>query len=256
MTGRNVEYVFPPRAAERRPARRCCGSRDSPRRARSPTCPSPYAPARSSDWPGLVGSGRSEILETVYGARPASGRVELAGKRVRHSVVGNGQARHGPGPRRAQGPGACCWTRASPRNITVAQPAALRANSAGWTAPASGPRRTGWSKALDIRPPDPARPIKNAVGRQPAEGRARPLAARQPQLLLLDEPTRGVDVGARAELYAVIRELADRGIGVAAGLQRGARGARPRRPRPGAPRGPGHPRGGRPANSTSTACST
>lgn len=34
------------------------------------------------------------------------------------------------------------------------------------------------------------------------------------RLLILDEPTRGVDVGARAELYAVIRRLADSGIGV------------------------------------------
>jgi ribose transport system ATP-binding protein len=46
---------------------------------------------------------------------------------------------------------------------------------------------------------------KAVLGRWLAEDR---------KLLLLDEPTRGVDVGARAELYALVRELADDGIGV------------------------------------------
>jgi ribose transport system ATP-binding protein len=38
--------------------------------------------------------------------------------------------------------------------------------------------------------------------------------AMQPELLLLDEPTRGIDVGAKAEIQALIRELADQGLGV------------------------------------------
>ena len=38
--------------------------------------------------------------------------------------------------------------------------------------------------------------------------------ARSPRLLMLDEPTRGIDVGAKAEIYALMRELADAGVGV------------------------------------------
>ena len=37
---------------------------------------------------------------------------------------------------------------------------------------------------------------------------------RQPRVLLLDEPTRGIDVGAKREIFATIRDLADRGMGV------------------------------------------
>ena len=36
----------------------------------------------------------------------------------------------------------------------------------------------------------------------------------RPRVLILDEPTRGVDIGAKAEIYAILRKLADRGIGV------------------------------------------
>jgi ribose transport system ATP-binding protein len=68
--------------------------------------------------------------------------------------------------------------------------------------------------ALQVRPDDPARPIvtlsggnqqKTVVGRWLLHGC---------RLLLLDEPTRGVDVGARAELYALVRQLADSRVGV------------------------------------------
>ena len=53
------------------------------------------------------------------------------------------------------------------------------------------------------------------VRRKPAEGRRGPAGCCSGcRLLLLDEPTRGVDIGARSELYALVRQLADSGVGV------------------------------------------
>ena len=53
--------------------------------------------------------------------------------------------------------------------------------------------------------PDPdGQPLR----RQPAEGRDRPLAATGARVFLFDEPTRGIDVGAKAEIYALLRRLA------------------------------------------------
>jgi ribose transport system ATP-binding protein len=69
-------------------------------------------------------------------------------------------------------------------------------------------------ETLGIRPPDPGRPIKTLSGGNQQKAVLARWLINDRKLLLLDEPTRGVDVGARSELYAVIRKLADEGVGV------------------------------------------
>jgi galactofuranose transport system ATP-binding protein len=67
-------------------------------------------------------------------------------------------------------------------------------------------------KLLDIRPPDPERPIGLLSGGNQQKALLARWLAIDPKLLVLDEPTRGIDVGAHAEIIRLIRELCDRGL--------------------------------------------
>ncbi|GGS57745.1 sugar ABC transporter ATP-binding protein [Planobispora rosea] len=213
MTGRNVEYVFPPR--RERP-----GSGPEVLRVEGLTVPGVFADVSFTvgageivGLAGLVGSGRSEIIEAVYGARRASGTVTLEGRPVRRGgaaatvKLGMGLA---PEERKAQ---ALLLDQSVAANITLA---GLDGYSRfGWIdRRRESARARDLIETLDIRPGDPERPIRTlSGGNQQKAVLARWLVGTR-RLLLLDEPTRGVDVGARAELYAVIRRLADEGIGV------------------------------------------
>jgi ribose transport system ATP-binding protein len=216
MTGRNVEYVFPPRPQARADA-------DAPEilRVEGLTLPGRFADVsftvRAGEivgLAGLVGSGRSEIIETIYGARrPSAGRILLEGAPIRPGST-SAAVRRGmglaPEERKAQ---ALLLDESVARNITLA--ALGRYARFGWV-----DRRTELEEAtrlvetLDIRPPDPRRPVKTLSGGNQQKAILARWLVDGRKLLLLDEPTRGVDVGARAELYAVIRRLADSGIGV------------------------------------------
>ena len=57
-------------------------------------------------------------------------------------------------------------------------------------------------------------PVSTLSGRQPAEGRAGKWLARSPALLIIDEPTRGIDVGTKAEVHRLLDELVAQGVAV------------------------------------------
>ncbi|MFE3109227.1 sugar ABC transporter ATP-binding protein [Kitasatospora indigofera] len=216
MTGRSVEHVFPPRRA-------------APAGAAAPELLRVEGLGRAGEFAdvsfglrageivglaGLVGSGRSEVLETVYGARRAtSGRVLVDGRPLRAGSVpaavraGLGLA---PEERKAQ---ALFALESVTRNVSVASLG--RFSRAGWL-----DRRRERAEArvrtreLSLRPDDPDRPVRTLSGGNQQKAVLARWLLHGCRVLLLDEPTRGVDVGARAEIYAVIRRLADSGIAV------------------------------------------
>jgi ribose transport system ATP-binding protein len=252
MTGRTIEYVFPERT--RRPedtvdaedAAGLAGQADGAERddTSAPllevaglTRPGEFADVsltvRAGEIvgiAGLVGSGRSELLETIYGARrSASGEVRLDGRRLPPGQVSRAvRAGLGLAPEERKSQALVLEDRIY-RNVTLATFA--RYAKAGMTR--AGAERAASAEIateLALQPRGVDRAVKtlsggnqqkvvlgrwllNPSGRTalPARGSRRSSGTR---LLLLDEPTRGVDVGARADLYRVIRRMADEGMGV------------------------------------------
>ncbi len=163
---------------------------------------------------GLVGSGRSEIIETVYGARKAtSGTVTAHGKKLpRGSVTAAIAAGLGLSPEERKSQGLILGDPIY-KNVTLSSFQDIARG--GWLDERAERRATDEQiDALELRPADSTR----AAGTLSGGNQQKILLARWlvhgSSILLLDEPTRGVDVGARAEIYALIRRLADAGNAV------------------------------------------
>ncbi|MER7478152.1 sugar ABC transporter ATP-binding protein [Streptomyces sp. NPDC126510] len=214
MTGRNVEYVFPDRPLSPPHGEPVLTIRGLSRQGEFEPFDLEVRPGEIVGLAGLVGSGRSEILETVYGARkPTTGQV-LVGERalkpgsVRAAVrAGLGLA---PEERKAQ---ALLMLESVTRNVSVSSMS--RFSHGGWIDRGAelGAARAA-TRELSLRPDNPSVPVRTLSGGNQQKAVLARWLLRGCKVLLLDEPTRGVDVGARAELYAVIRRLADEGLAV------------------------------------------
>src|SRR5690606_24491153 len=157
---------------------------------------------------GLVGSGRSEIVETVYGARPASsGQVLVDGRPLRRgSVPAAVRAGLGLSPEERKSQGLVLGEPIF-RNITLSSFA--RTATGGWLDERAEHRIAREQiDAMELRPADPDLPAGTLSGGNQQKILLSRWLAHGSRILLLDEPTRGVDVGARAEIYGLVRDLA------------------------------------------------
>ncbi|MBG6084579.1 sugar ABC transporter ATP-binding protein [Zhihengliuella flava] len=163
---------------------------------------------------GLVGSQRSEIVETIYGARKASaGHVRVNGKKLTPGAVNSAVAAGiglSPEERKSQG---LILEEPIYKNVTLSTFARFaRTGVLNENAERQAAREQ--IDALELRPADPERPARTLSGGNQQKILLARWLVHGTSVLLLDEPTRGVDVGARAEIYALIRQLADSGTAI------------------------------------------
>ncbi|MER5267046.1 sugar ABC transporter ATP-binding protein [Actinosynnema sp. NPDC002837] len=214
MTGRDVEYAFPPREPVDPAAPEVLVVRGLAAGQRFAGVDLTVRAGEVVGLAGLVGSGRSEILEAVYGARkPTAGTVEVDGRRLRRGSVG-AAVRAGvglcPEERKSQG---LLLDQAVYRNVTVSTLSAF-ARFGFLDNGAERARTQELTTALDVRPPGVERAVRTLSGGNQQKVVLARWLLRECRVLLLDEPTRGVDVGARSEIYELIRDLAGRGVAV------------------------------------------
>jgi galactofuranose transport system ATP-binding protein len=162
---------------------------------------------------GLLGSGRTEVARAVFGADPANGDLRVRGKPARWKS-----------PRDAirAGFGLCSEDRKADgiiphmsvrENLTLA---ALPALSRHGIVDRAEQRKIvdRFIDRLGIKTAGPEQTIRELSGGNQQKVLLARWLCLNPSLLLLDEPTRGIDVGAKAEIQGLIDELADNGLGV------------------------------------------
>jgi galactofuranose transport system ATP-binding protein len=161
---------------------------------------------------GLLGSGRTEVAKLIFGAvRRDSGRL---------SVGGAPMTAHSPAQALRRGMAFCPEDRKAEGlilELTVRENIILALQTKrGWLRRLSHDEQEELAlkmiEALGIATPDADKPVGQlSGGNQQKVVLARALVS-EPRILILDEPTRGIDVGAHAEIVALIRRLCEQGL--------------------------------------------
>ena len=212
MAGRELKEIFPPRASKPGSARLVV--QNLCRKTKFQNVSFSVRSGEVVGIAGLAGAGRTELVEAIFGAHAAdSGEVLLNGESIRLAppdktvTLGFGLLTE---DRKRTG---LCLNLALSRNLTLAN---LRAVMRGWRVDGSRESSVALEhiEKLHIRPADPRRPVSRmSGGNQQKVLLARWLFASS-KVFLMDEPTRGVDVAARSEIYQTINKLAEEGAAI------------------------------------------
>jgi ABC-type sugar transport system ATPase subunit len=163
---------------------------------------------------GLVGSGRTETVRAIFGAdRLDSGEILINGQPV-NVTSPDVAVKHGialvPESRQEHG-----LVLISTVEKNIALPNLDRMFSNGWVQPqkihALGDQ---YVNRLNIRTPSLMQRVMYLSGGNQQKVVLAKWLATEPRVLIMDEPTRGIDVGAKAEVHAIMNDLAQQGIGI------------------------------------------
>ncbi len=164
---------------------------------------------------GLMGAGRTELLQTIFGLHPktSTGEIEIEGQRVKINSPRDAIAARlalAPEDRKAEG---------VVLGLSVAHNTTLSCLSKiermGFLQPKLERELVGnYVSRLRVKTPSIDQAIVNLSGGNQQKVVLAKWLATEPKVLLLDEPTRGIDINAKKEIYALIDELAQGGLGV------------------------------------------
>jgi len=162
---------------------------------------------------GTTGSGREELPGLLFGDGPRTGTVRVAGKVLpamkphRAIAMGVGLV---PAERRTR---AAFMEACLRENVTIID--TNRNKRFGLISKSKERKDTlAWLRRLNVRPPQPETRIEDLSGGNQQKVILSRWLRQSPKLLILDDPTQGVDVGAKAEIHSLIEEAANEGMAV------------------------------------------
>jgi ABC-type sugar transport system ATPase subunit len=163
---------------------------------------------------GLVGSGRTEIVRALFGADKADGFVELEGEPMTRRSPGFCRI-HGigmlPEDRKSQG---VITDRSVGENLNISILQRL-SGFLGFVSPHRWTRQARlMMEQMRIDPPRPQMLIQNLSGGNQQKVVVGRWLAAQPKIMIFDEPTQGIDIGTKSQIYKLIIKLAKEGQGI------------------------------------------
>jgi ribose transport system ATP-binding protein len=164
---------------------------------------------------GILGSGREHVPALLFGALYRKGGTVLVGGTELPSGDPRAAIRAGvayvPGDRRADG---AVMTMPVRENLTLPNLRPLRRRFGSLDGRAERREVASWVDRIALRPAVPERPLELFSGGNQQKVVLAKWLRNEPRALLLDEPTQGVDVGAKAAIYELVRDAAARGAAV------------------------------------------
>ena len=162
---------------------------------------------------GLIGAGRTEIMEMLFGIRPYTGEVRIDGAPV-HILTPDQAIRHGLGfateDRKEQG---LVLNMSVRENFSLTH--LIDYSRGGFVDKGREGRRCAeFVRSFRIKTPSVEQTVVNLSGGNQQKVVLSKWVVIRPKILIVDEPTRGIDVGAKSEVHALLREMAAQGTGV------------------------------------------
>ena len=164
---------------------------------------------------GLLGSGRTELALSLFGELPADeGRIFIEGKDVKIRSIGDALKlgiAYVPDDRVTQG---LFLPQSIGNNLLATIVDRLITRSGFIKNKQAQQTQEQWIKQLEIKTPSRELPVESLSGGNQQRVVLAKWLASQPKILILNGPTVGVDVGSKAEIHQLIRQVADQGIGI------------------------------------------